>query len=68
MGLKSNKSTFYLATKNILSHDTSFMPLMLQYVMSFIHLEVAIHAFSVWLLVQCCDTRHSLLLLPSGIL
>ena len=33
--------------------------------MTFIHLGVALHAFSVWLLVECYDIRHKFLLLSS---
>ena len=45
------KSTLFSCDKNILSRDMS--------------LEVAIHALSVCLLLQCCDIRHNFLVSSS---
>ena len=61
------KSTLLSRDKNILSRDMSFMSRRSDItVVTFRHLEVAIHAYSVCLLLQCCDIRHNFLVL-SGI-
>ena len=43
----------------LLSRDMSFMSRRSDIVETFIHLEVATRALSVWLLLQCCDIRHN---------
>ena len=48
------KSTLLSRDKNILFHVAWEW----HYVVTFIHLEVARHALSVWLLLQCCDIRR----------
>ena len=61
------KSTLLSCDKNILSCDMSFMSRRSHIMLTFTHLEVAIHALSVCLLLQCCHIRHNFLV-SSGIL
>ena len=56
------QTIFKHSNKYIPSRDMSFMS---GRSVTFIHLEVATHALSVW---QCCDIRHNFLLLSPGIL
>ena len=55
------KSTLLSRDKNLMSRRNDY------YVVTLIHSEVAIHAFSVWLFVKCYDIRQ-FLLMSSGIL
>ena len=58
--IEVQSSQYFLHDKNILSRDMNFMSRRRDYyVVTSILSEVAIHAFSVWLLLQCCDIRHN---------
>ena len=58
------KSTLLSRDKNV-SRDMSFMLRRSDIVLwFFIHLEAAVHALSVGLLLQCCDIRHNFFCRP----